>query len=43
MQCGNNPRSASPDLVRRIAEYVAGFVDAEADRKGDVESRRPRE
>jgi len=43
MQWGNNPRSAGADVVRRIAEYVAGYADALADKSDDVDNRLQRE
>jgi hypothetical protein len=43
-QCQNDARSpTSGDVIRRIAEYAAGYADAKADWSDDVGSRRPRE
>jgi hypothetical protein len=43
MHCGNDARSASADIARRIAEYIAGYADAQADHRDDVDTRCPRE
>jgi hypothetical protein len=42
-ECGNDPRSAGADVVRRLVQYVAGYADARADHSGEVDGRLARE